>query len=115
MANFAFIDSQSINLGVRSLGWKLDWRRFRVYLRDKYDVVTAFSFIGFMAERQPGSRTTFAMPPSERQANPMSPVHGADPDVTRGPFRRMIFVPSPRTPPCAFGTWSAIRMATSME
>jgi uncharacterized LabA/DUF88 family protein len=53
MANFAFIDSQNINLGVQSLGWKLDWRRFRVYLRDKYDVATAFSFIGFIVEYQP--------------------------------------------------------------
>ncbi len=25
--NYAFIDSQNINLGVKSLGWKLDWLR----------------------------------------------------------------------------------------
>ena len=25
---FAFIDSQNLNLGVQSQGWKLDWRKF---------------------------------------------------------------------------------------
>jgi hypothetical protein len=28
-SNYAFIDSQSLNLGVRSLGWKLDYQKFR--------------------------------------------------------------------------------------
>lgn len=50
--NAAFIDSQNINLGVQALGWKLDWRRFRVYLKDKYGVVRAFLFIGFIPENQ---------------------------------------------------------------
>jgi len=31
--NFAFIDSQNLNLGIQSLGWKLDYRRFRIYLK----------------------------------------------------------------------------------
>jgi len=26
---YAFIDSQNLNLGVRSQGWSLDWRKFR--------------------------------------------------------------------------------------
>jgi len=43
---FAFIDSQNLNLGVKSQGWKLDWRKFRQYLRDKYGVVKAYLFIG---------------------------------------------------------------------
>ena len=30
--NYAFIDSQNLNLGVRSLGWRLDWRKLRQYL-----------------------------------------------------------------------------------
>lgn len=46
---FAFIDSQNLNLGVRSLGWKLDWRKFRQYLRDKYHVNKAYLFIGQVA------------------------------------------------------------------
>ena len=46
---FAFIDSQNLNLGVRSQGWKLDWRKFRQYLRNKYQVAKAFLFIGYKA------------------------------------------------------------------
>lgn len=44
--NYAFIDSQNLNLGVRSSGWKLDWRKFRQYLRNKYSVEKAYLFIG---------------------------------------------------------------------
>ena len=44
--NFAFIDSQNLNLGVRSQGWRLDFRKFRQYLRNKYDVSKAYLFIG---------------------------------------------------------------------
>ena len=38
----AFIDAQNIYKGVQSDGWSLDWRKFRVYLRDKYHVEKAF-------------------------------------------------------------------------
>jgi len=47
--NHAFIDSQNLNLGVRSLGWRLDWRKFRQYLRNKYNITKAFAFIGYKA------------------------------------------------------------------
>jgi uncharacterized LabA/DUF88 family protein len=46
--NYAFIDSQNVNLAIRSQGWKLDWRRFRRYLQDKFGVEKAFLFIGFI-------------------------------------------------------------------
>ncbi|MEK7553712.1 MAG: NYN domain-containing protein [Patescibacteria group bacterium] len=45
---YAFIDSNNLNLAVKELGWKLDFRRFRVYLKEKYGVVKAFLFIGFV-------------------------------------------------------------------
>jgi len=45
---YAFIDSQNLNLGVKSQGWKLDFERFRVYLNDKYKVEKAFLFIGYI-------------------------------------------------------------------
>lgn len=45
--NFAFIDSQNLNLGIQKLGWKLDYARFRVYLEEKYNVRRAYLFIGF--------------------------------------------------------------------
>ncbi|KKR05793.1 MAG: hypothetical protein UT34_C0002G0300 [candidate division WS6 bacterium GW2011_GWF2_39_15] len=47
--NYAFIDSQNLNLGVRSQGWRLDFGRFRTYLKNKYNVVQAFLFIGHIA------------------------------------------------------------------
>lgn len=44
--NYAFIDSQNLNLGVRSLGWQLDYKKFRLYLKNKYNVEQAYLFIG---------------------------------------------------------------------
>lgn len=52
MKTYAFIDSQNLNLGVRSAGWKLDFARFRKFLTDKYQVEKAFLFIGFIPENQ---------------------------------------------------------------
>ncbi len=49
---YAFIDSQNLNLGVRSLGWKLDFARFRKYLADKYKVKKTFLFIGYIPNNQ---------------------------------------------------------------
>lgn len=44
----AFIDSQNLNLGVKSQGWKLDFRKFRIFLKEKYNVTKAFLFIGYI-------------------------------------------------------------------
>jgi uncharacterized LabA/DUF88 family protein len=52
MKNYAFIDSQNLNLGIQEQGWKLDFARFRVYLKDKYSVVNAFLFIGYVPGNQ---------------------------------------------------------------
>lgn len=46
--NYAFIDSQNLNLGIQDLGWKLDFSRFRIYLKEKYAVQKAFLFIGYI-------------------------------------------------------------------
>jgi uncharacterized LabA/DUF88 family protein len=55
---YAFIDSQNLNLSVQKdivnlgtkeliyKGWKLDFKRFFIYLQDKYKVEKAFLFIG---------------------------------------------------------------------
>jgi|SRR3989344_5392424 len=45
---YAFIDSQNLNLGVKSQGWKLDFTKFHRLLKDKYQVKKAFLFIGFI-------------------------------------------------------------------
>ncbi|MDO8592538.1 MAG: NYN domain-containing protein [bacterium] len=46
--NYAFIDSQNLNLSIRDLGWRLDFCRFRIYLKEKYNVSKAFLFIGYV-------------------------------------------------------------------
>jgi uncharacterized LabA/DUF88 family protein len=46
--NYAFIDSQNLNLGILELGWKLNFKKFRVYLREKYQVQNAYLFIGYV-------------------------------------------------------------------
>lgn len=53
---YAFIDSQNLNMGVADdvkhkgriiyRGWKLDFKKFRRYLKDKFKVEEAFLFIG---------------------------------------------------------------------
>ena len=45
---YAFIDSQNLNLGVKSQGWSLDFSKFRVFLKEKYNVSKAFLFIGYL-------------------------------------------------------------------
>lgn len=49
---YAFIDSQNLNLGVRSLGWKIDYRKLRLYLKNKYNVTEAYLFIGKVPDNQ---------------------------------------------------------------
>lgn len=48
--NYAFIDGQNLNLSIKELGWKLDYKKFRAYLKDKYQISKAFLFIGFLEE-----------------------------------------------------------------
>jgi uncharacterized LabA/DUF88 family protein len=49
---YAFIDSQNLNLGVRSAGWTIDYAKFRLYLRNKHQVSKAFVFIGMVENNQ---------------------------------------------------------------
>jgi len=60
---YAFIDSQNLNLGTSKdlfnrkgkkiyKGWKLDFKKFRIYLSDKFHVSKAFLFIGYIKENE---------------------------------------------------------------
>ena len=49
---YAFIDSQNLNVSVQKYGWKMDWRKFRQWLSDKYGVKMAFMFIGYVPEHE---------------------------------------------------------------
>lgn len=48
--NYAYIDAANLHKGVESLGWKLDYRRFRSWIRQKFSVTDAFLFIGLMSK-----------------------------------------------------------------
>ncbi|MBT9169155.1 MAG: hypothetical protein DDT19_02509 [Syntrophomonadaceae bacterium] len=45
---FAYIDAANLHRGIKSLGWELDYARFRVWLSDKYRVSRAYLFIGLI-------------------------------------------------------------------
>ena len=44
----AYIDGANLHKGISSLGWKLDYVRFRVWLTDKYHIIKAYIFIGMI-------------------------------------------------------------------
>ncbi len=52
MNNYAFIDAQNVHRGISSLGWQLDWYKFRTYLKEKYDIAVAYLFIGYIPEQK---------------------------------------------------------------
>jgi uncharacterized LabA/DUF88 family protein len=39
-----------LNVTIQSLGWKVNWQRFRKFLTDKYGVTQAYMFIGYVPE-----------------------------------------------------------------
>ncbi len=50
--NFAYIDGANLHKGVSEAGWILDYKRFRIWLRDKYQVSQANIFIGYIPARK---------------------------------------------------------------
>lgn len=51
-SNLAFIDGQNLHLGTTQSGWKIDHKKFRTYLKDKYHVHEAYYFLGYVTEEQ---------------------------------------------------------------
>lgn len=51
-SNLAFIDGQNLHLGTTQNGWKIDHKKFRTYLKDKYNVDEAYYFLGYVTEEQ---------------------------------------------------------------
>ena len=49
-ANHAFIDGTNLHLTMKNLGWQIDHKRFRVYLREHYGIGKAYYFIGYVPE-----------------------------------------------------------------
>ena len=50
--NYAFIDGEKLYLAINELSWKLDYKRFRIYLKEKYGIEKAYMFMGFMPANQ---------------------------------------------------------------
>jgi len=47
--NIAYIDEANLDKALKlTLGWKLDYARFRIWLSEKYDVKRAYIFIGMI-------------------------------------------------------------------
>jgi uncharacterized LabA/DUF88 family protein len=46
--NYAYIDGTNLHKGIQALGWKLSYRRFRVFLTDHYQIEKAYLFLGFV-------------------------------------------------------------------
>jgi len=51
-SNLAFIDGQNLYYGTKENSWKIDFRKFRTYLKDKYHVSEAYYFFGYIDEDQ---------------------------------------------------------------
>jgi len=43
--NIAFIDAQNLHLGTQTENWKIDFKRFRIYLKDKFKINEAYFFL----------------------------------------------------------------------
>lgn len=52
MNNIAYIDWQNLHLGTSSEKWKIDFNKFRIYLRDKFKVSEAYYFLWFLSDEE---------------------------------------------------------------
>ena len=43
--NIGFIDGQNLNMGIKNLGWSLDFKKFRVYLKEKKTCICPYGYI----------------------------------------------------------------------
>lgn len=50
--NYAFIDGNNLYIAITQLGWKLNYKRFRIYLREKHHVEKAYLFLGYLSENK---------------------------------------------------------------
>lgn len=46
--NFAYIDGANLYKGLEFFNWQLDYRRFRIWLKEKYNIERAYIFIGLV-------------------------------------------------------------------
>ena len=46
--NFAYIDGANLHKGLEIFNWQLDYNRFRIWLKEKYNIERAYIFIGLI-------------------------------------------------------------------
>jgi len=47
-----YIDAANLYKAVQELGWELDYKRFRIWLNDKYDIQIVYLFIGLVPDNK---------------------------------------------------------------
>jgi uncharacterized LabA/DUF88 family protein len=52
LVNFAFIDGTNLYKSASDIGWKVDTKKFKLYLEEVYGVAKAYYFIGFIESNQ---------------------------------------------------------------
>lgn len=50
--NIAYIDGANLDQSMRILGWKLDYVRFRIWLKEKYHINESYIFIGYIKQNK---------------------------------------------------------------
>ncbi len=48
--NLAFIDGQNLYLGAKQDNWSIDLTKLRIYLKDKYGILEAYYFLGYLQD-----------------------------------------------------------------
>jgi uncharacterized LabA/DUF88 family protein len=51
--NYAFIDGQNMHKGTTRQGWRVDYAKFRTYLRDTHQIEKAYVFLGYIKKNEP--------------------------------------------------------------
>ena len=46
--NFAYIDGANLHKGIETLDWEFDYGRFRIWLKERYEVRQAYLFLGLI-------------------------------------------------------------------
>ena len=52
MKNIAFIDGQNLYSGIKEVGFNIDHKKFRIYLKDKYKIDEVYYFLGFIKDEE---------------------------------------------------------------
>ncbi len=49
---YVYIDGANLKRGLQSLGWEIDYARFRIWLKEKYGAEKAYIFLGFIPKNE---------------------------------------------------------------